>query len=325
MKKTTTKNVIVLGGAGYIGSHASHALADLGYTPIIVDNFCKGRKRLCGGFETINCDILDTAGLENIFATAKPCAVMHFAGLSEVGESVQKPALYYNNNTNGTACVLHAMKATSTNNLIFSSTAATYGLNDTGLFSEDTPVNPINPYGISKVNAENLIKESGIKALMLRYFNAAGAWPEKNIGELHDPETHLIPLILQTALGLRPDITVFGTDYNTKDGSCIRDYIHVRDIAAAHITGLEFLLDGGQTDFMNLGCAQGYSVLEIIENCKQITQTDFTVEYAPRRAGDPPVLIAVNNKIRDILGWQPAHDLNDIISSAWQWHKSLIT
>lgn len=324
MTANNKNNIVVLGGAGYIGSHACHELEQQGYTPVIIDNFSKGRIQLCSDFITKKIDILDTPALEKAFSLYKPLAVMHFAALSEIGESIEKPDSYLHNNVDGTSSVICAMKNANIDNLIFSSTAAVYGLNKTGTFSEKDETSPVNPYGLSKLKAERLIMNSGIRAIIFRYFNAAGAWPDKNIGEWHVPETHLIPLILQAALGQKKSIKVFGRDYRTKDGSCIRDFVHVRDIAHAHILGLKSLLNNGKTDVYNLGCNKGYSVLEIIEKCKAITNVNFMVENASKREGDPPILISSNKKIKKTLKWQPRYNLEDMISSAWLWHQGLI-
>ena len=321
--------ILVTGGAGYIGSHSVLALQKAGYEVIVLDNLVYGHKDLVETVlkaKLIVGDTCDRPLLDRVFAEHQIEAVMHFAAYAYVGESVTKPVKYYNNNVVGTLTLLEAMLEADINKFVFSSTCATYGVPDSVPIREEQPQNPINPYGATKLMVERILQDFSnaynFRSVCLRYFNAAGADPEGNLGEDHNPETHLIPLVLQTALGQRESISIFGTDYDTPDGSCIRDYIHVLDIAQAHILALKYLLQDGQTDVFNLGNGSGFSVKEVIEAARQITNREIKAEISDRRPGDPPALVGSGEKARKILGWQPAYsDLNDIIAHAWQWHQ----
>jgi UDP-glucose 4-epimerase len=323
------QTILVTGGAGYIGSHTVQALRKAGYEVIIVDNLVYGHQDLVENVlqtKLIIGDIGDRAFLDNLFANHAIAAVIHFAAYAYVGESVVNPAKYYGNNFVGTFTLLEAMRAASVNKIVFSSTCATYGEPKTIPIPEEHPQNPINPYGMSKLMVEKLLADFdtayGLKSVCFRYFNAAGADPEGRLGEDHSPETHLIPLILLTALGKRESISIFGTDYPTADGTCIRDYIHVSDLALAHVQGLEYLLADNQSQVFNLGNGNGFSVREIIEAARQITGKKIEVVESDRRAGDPPVLVGSSAKARKILSWQPQYpDIKDIIAHAWHWHQ----
>ncbi|MDJ0795839.1 MAG: UDP-glucose 4-epimerase GalE [Calothrix sp. MO_167.B12] len=324
--KTT---ILVTGGAGYIGSHTVLALKQAGYEVIVLDNLVYGHQDLVEKVlqvELIVGDISDRSLLDNLFQTRNITAVMHFSAYAYVGESVQEPAKYYNNNVVATLNLLEAMQAARINKFVFSSTCATYGVPDVVPITEDHPQNPINPYGASKLMVERILADFDVaynlKSVRFRYFNAAGADPEGRLGEDHTPETHLIPLVIFTALGKRESISIFGNDYPTPDGTCIRDYIHVTDLADAHILGLEYLLKGGDSEVFNLGNGYGFSVKKVIETTKQVTGKDIKIVECDRRPGDPPVLIGSAEKATNILGWQPQYSsLEDIIAHAWQWHQ----
>lgn len=321
--------ILVTGGAGYIGSHAVLALKNAGYNVLILDNLVYGHQEIVDQVLQVELVVGDTSDrplLDRIFATHNIAAVMHFAAYAYVGESVTDPAKYYHNNVVGTLTLLEAMVAANVKKFVFSSTCATYGIPQTIPLTEEHPQNPINPYGHSKLMVERILRDFDpaydFKSVSFRYFNAAGADPSGLIGEDHNPETHLIPLVLQTALGKRESISIFGTDYETPDGTCIRDYIHVNDLASAHILGLEYLLKGGNTDFLNLGNGAGFSVREVIETAEKITAKEIKVVESDRRPGDPPILVGSSAKAKKILGWsQKYSDLNHIISHAWQWHQ----
>lgn len=318
------KRIIVLGGAGYIGSHTCRALSHAGYDLLIIDNLSRGHCELCGSFRLEVIDILNTEALTSVFKEYKPAAVMHFAALIEVVESIKNPESFYRNNVDGTASVLRAMQAAGVDKIVFSSTAAVYGQpKHDGNIIENQPLAPINPYGESKLKAEKLIQmHTGISSVCLRYFNAAGSDENSAIGEAHFPESHLIPLVIHTALGMREKIVVYGGDYPTPDGSCVRDYIHVVDLVDAHMKALAYLLEGGQNLVCNLGTGNGASVREIIKSVQQITCVDFVVEEADRRLGDPAILIADNRLASSALKWAPCRGVKEIIQSAYQWHKS---
>jgi UDP-glucose 4-epimerase len=317
-------SILVAGGAGYIGSHVCKMLSNKGYDVIVYDNLSHGYKSFAKWGEFIPGDISDEQLLDNVFKHYNIEAVMHFCAYIEVGESVKDPQKYYINNVSNTVSLLKVMLKNNIKKFIFSSTAAVYGHPERIPIKEDDPKNPINPYGRSKWMVEQILedydKAYGLKSIRFRYFNAAGADEEAEIGEAHNPETHLIPLILDAALGVREDIKIFGTDYDTKDGTCIRDFIHVNDLADAHIKGLEYLLNGGETDYFNLGSGDGYSVREVIEAVKRVTKTNFKVVEADRRPGDPPYLIANSEKARKKLGWSPKYSLEEIIETAFKWH-----
>lgn len=320
--------ILVTGGAGYIGSHAVLALQRAGYGVIVLDNLVYGHRELVEEVlkvELIVGDTSDRALLDNLFATREIAAVMHFSAYAFVGESVTDPAKYYRNNVIGTLTLLEAMMAASIRKFVFSSTCATYGVPVAVPLTEDHPQNPINPYGATKLMVERILADFDaaydFKSVCFRYFNAAGADPTGLLGEDHNPETHLIPLVLQTALGKRESVSIFGTDYPTPDGTCIRDYIHVSDLADAHILGLEYLLQGGKTDAFNLGNGNGFSVKEVIEAAKAVTGKEIEVKVSDRRPGDPPALVGSSDKARKILGWQPQYpDIKEILSHAWTWH-----
>ncbi|MBB6097607.1 UDP-arabinose 4-epimerase [Deinobacterium chartae] len=317
--------ILVTGGAGYIGSHACKALAAAGYTPVTFDNLEYGHEWATqwGPFE--HGDLQDPERLREVLQIHRPAAVMHFAAYTYVGESVQEPGKYYRNNVGGTLNLLEAMRETGVKIMVFSSTCATYGPPERLPLTEDHPQRPISPYGRTKLVVEGMLGDfeaaCGLRWAALRYFNASGADPEGQIGEDHDPETHLIPLILDAAAGLRPAITVFGEDYDTPDGTAIRDYIHVTDLADAHVLALKRLLEGGPSAAYNLGNGQGFSVREVIQAAERVTGRPIPVEVGPRRAGDPPRLVGDATKARNELGWTPRYaDLEVILQTAWNWH-----
>ncbi len=318
--------VLVTGGAGYIGAHACKALSRAGYTPIAYDNLVYGHRSAVKWGPLEEGDISDRRRLETVMREYKPGAIMHFAAYAYVGESVEKPSKYYCNNVAGTLMLLETMRSCGIDKMIFSSTCATYGMPEQIPIPEDHPQNPINPYGRSKLMVEWMLKDFAaaynIKYVSLRYFNAAGADPGAEIGEDHDPETHLIPLVLDAASGKRAQIEIFGTDYETPDGTCIRDYIHVTDLADAHLLALEYLISGGNSDVLNLGNGNGFSVREVIAAALKITGCDIPYLESDRRPGDPPVLIGSSNRIKKKLGWRPLYDsLGAIIETAWRWHQ----
>jgi len=325
---SSQKSVLVTGGAGYIGAHACQTLAGAGYTPITYDNLVYGHPQSVKWGPLVEGDIGDHRRLETVLKRYKPIAVMHFAAYAYVGESVANPAKYYRNNVAGTLTLLESMRNCGIHNIIFSSTCATYGMPEQIPIGEDHPQNPINPYGRSKLIIEWILQDFAtaydFRFVSLRYFNAAGADPNADIGEDHNPETHLIPLILDVALDRRNELKIFGTDYDTPDGTCIRDYIHVCDLADAHLLALEYLRDGGQSNVFNLGNGNGFSVKEVLAAASEITGHKISCIESERRPGDPPVLIGSSDKIRKTLGWDPRHDtLEKIIETAWGWHKKL--
>lgn len=321
--------ILVTGGAGYIGSHAVLALKQAGYNVVIFDNLEYGHQELVDsvlGVELFVGDTRDRSSLDRVFATHKIDAVMHFAAYIAVGESVEKPGMYYENNVVGTLNLLEAMRAANIHKLVFSSTCAVYGIPETTPIVEDCPFAPISPYATSKLMVENILSDFdtayGFKSVRFRYFNASGADPSGLLGEDHTPETHLVPLVLFAAMGKREHISVYGTDYPTPDGTCIRDYIHVQDLATAHVLGLGYLLTGGDSQVFNLGNGNGYSVKEVIETAKQVTGKEIKVVYGDRRAGDPSILVGSSDRVRKVLGWNPEFPkLEDIIAHAWQWHQ----
>jgi len=319
--------ILVTGGAGYIGSHTVAALLEQGREVVVIDNLQTGHREALLGGKLYEGDLRDKPLLAKLFAENEIEAVIHFAANSLVGESMKDPVKYFDNNVYGTLCLLDAMDQANVRKIVFSSTAATYGEPEKVPIEERDPTRPTNVYGETKLTMERMMawfdQVLGIKYVSLRYFNAAGAHESGKIGEDHRPESHLIPLIIQAALGQRPSIQVFGDDYNTGDGTCIRDYIHVSDLADAHLRAVDHLLSGGESDVFNLGNGQGFSVKEVIETVKQVTGRDFPVVISPRRAGDPAVLIASSDKARRVLGWNPTRNkLSSIIESAWQWHSS---
>jgi UDP-arabinose 4-epimerase len=318
------KAVLVTGGAGYIGSHACKALAAAGYLPVALDNMVYGHEWAVRWGPLVKGDILDRACLDAALQRFKPAAVMHFAAYAYVGESVADPGKYYRNNLVGSLNLLEAMRDSGVARLVFSSTCATYGVPHTQPVAEDHPQNPVNPYGASKFMVERLLRDfdaaHGLRSIALRYFNAAGADPAAELGESHDPETHLIPLALDVAAGTRPEITVFGSDYPTRDGTCVRDYIHVSDLAQAHVLALQALESGHAGGAYNLGNGQGFTVNEVLAAVRAVTGRAITVRYGPPRPGDPPSLVGDAARIRDELAWQPAFAaLPTIIETAWRW------
>lgn len=320
-------NVLVAGGAGYIGSHVCKMLTRKGYNVIIYDNLSHGYEFLAKYGKFILGDIGDKRQLDLVFKNYKIDVVMHFCAYIEVGESVQNPRKYYVNNLYHAINLFDTMLENGVNKLIFSSTAAVYGMPENVPIDEEEPKNPINPYGRTKWMIEQVLKDysdaHGFKYVAFRYFNAAGADPEGELGEAHEPETHLIPLVLDAALGIRKSIKIFGTDYPTPDGTCIRDYIHVNDLATAHIKGIEYLMNGNESNYFNLGNGTGFSVREIIDTVKKVTGKNFEVEEVERRPGDPAILIAKSDKARKILNWTPEYGIEDIVKHAWEWHKKL--
>jgi UDP-glucose 4-epimerase len=321
--------VLVTGGAGYIGSHAVLALQQAGYDPIVLDNLVYGHRELVDDVlkvELIEGDTNDRALLDRLFASRPIDAVMHFAAYAYVGESVTTPDKYYRNNVVGTLTLLEAMKEAGIDKFVFSSTCATYGIPETIPIPEDHPQNPINPYGMTKLMVERILSDFdrayNLRSVCFRYFNAAGAHSEGLLGEDHDPETHLIPLTLFAALGKRHSISIFGTDYPTPDGTCVRDYIHVLDLADAHVLGFKYLLQGGKSETFNLGNGSGFSVKEVIDTAREVTGREIKAVECDRRPGDPPSLVGTSEKARQMLGWSPEHsELREIITHAWRWHQ----
>jgi len=316
--------VLVVGGAGYIGSHMVKMLLGAGHTVITLDNLSSGHRDAVLGGSFVEGDLADTECLNRVFEQHKPEAVMHFASYIQVGESVRKPDIYYRNNVTNTLNLLDAMLKFDVKKFIFSSTAAVFGEPDYVPIDEAHPNRPLNPYGRSKWMIEQVLadydKAFDLRSVCLRYFNAAGADPEGQLGERHDPETHLIPLILQAASGRRDNIQVFGRDYDTPDGTCIRDYIHIVDLCSAHLAALEYLNQGGVSDRFNLGNGSGFSVQEVIDAVQNVSGKQVTVLNGPRREGDPARLVADAKRARSILAWQPTYTaLDTIVSHAWQW------
>ncbi len=319
--------ILIVGGAGYIGSHNVRLFLDRGYDVVIVDNLNTGHiSAVDKRAKFYKCDIRDKEQLKSIFEKEQPDGVIHFAALSLVGVSMKQPLEYFSNNVYGMQILLEVMKETNVNKIVFSSSAATYGDVEKMPITEDTPTNPINPYGETKLMMEKMMKwcdlAYGIKYVSLRYFNAAGAYDDGSIGEDHNPETHLIPIILQVPLGKRDHISVFGDDYDTRDGTCIRDYIHIMDLADAHVRAIEYLLKGGESQIFNLGTGDGQSVNEMIVAAEKAVGKPIKKEYAGRRAGDPARLIASNKKAKEILGWEPKYSLDKIMQTAWLFHKT---
>ncbi|MBL7995655.1 UDP-glucose 4-epimerase GalE [bacterium] len=323
----TNSTILVTGGAGYIGSHAVRQLKKAGHSTVVLDNLVYGHKEFVDSNELITGDLSDKHLLTKIFSKNKIAAVMHFAAYALVGESVANPSKYYQNNVACTLNLLDAMIEHDVKKIIFSSTCATYGEPVEIPIGENHPQSPINPYGRTKLAVETILRDYDtayeLKSVCLRYFNAAGADPDGGIGEDHDPETHLIPLVLDAALQIRPAITVFGHDYPTEDGTCIRDYIHVTDLADAHLLALTYLSKTNKSDVFNLGNGNGFSVDQVIETAKTITGRAIPVTRGARRAGDPAVLIGSSEKARRVLGWKPKfNSLDQIVSTAWNWHQS---
>ncbi len=316
--------ILVTGGAGYIGSHTVKQLIKNNYDVVVLDNLSRGHKEAVHSkAKLLNCDLLNYDNLLNTLKNEKIDAVIHFAAFAYVGESTEKPDIYYRNNVVGSYNLINAVKELAIKYFIFSSTCSVYGNPLQIPISEEESIKPINPYAKTKKAVEFLLEDFteayDLKYVILRYFNAAGSDPEAQIGESHDPETHLIPLVINTALGKRDKIKVFGNDYNTPDGTCIRDYIHVDDLADAHIKALEYLVNGGKCEVFNLGTGEGYSVLDIINAVENITNLKVNYEIVERRAGDPAILVADNKKAIEILNWNPKYNLNDIITTAYKW------
>lgn len=322
------KNILVIGGAGYIGSHTVKLLIDMGYNVIIYDNLSKGHKEVADilNVKLIVGDLGDRQKLKEVFETEKIDIVMHFAAFIEVGESVIDPGKYYENNVAKVINLLNQMVESNIKYFVFSSTAATFGEPVEKTISETHPQKPINPYGMSKLMVEHILKDFekayNLKSVILRYFNAAGADIEGMIGESHSPESHLIPLVMQAAKGVRDSIKIYGTDYDTFDKTCIRDYIHVYDLALAHILSMEKMVSENTSQDYNLGNGTGYSVREIIDTVKKVSNVDFKVVEEQRRAGDPAILIANPTKIISNLNFRAKYNLDDIIKSAWEWEKN---
>ncbi|HHV17784.1 MAG TPA: UDP-glucose 4-epimerase GalE [Thermoanaerobacterales bacterium] len=322
------KKVLVSGGAGYIGSHVVKLLGKKGFDVLVYDNLSTGNRSSVLSGKLVEGDMLDIDGLRSVMSDFRPDAVMHFAAKIVVPESVKFPMKYYTNNVLGTLNVLRVMKEFDVNKFIFSSTAAVYGEPEEMPINETMSFAPINPYGKSKAIVEEVLKDcsmsEGLKYIALRYFNVAGADPEGELGETKKDATHLITMCVRTAAGKRDKLSVFGTDYPTSDGTCVRDYIHVMDLADAHILALEHLLSGGESNVFNCGYGKGYSVQEVVTEAKNATGVDFAVEYTERRAGDPPELVADSTKIKHTLGWKPKYDdLGFIIKTAWEWERNI--
>lgn len=320
-----TRRVLVCGGAGYIGSHMAKWLAAHGVEPVVLDNLSTGHREAVRFGPLVEADLLDPASLDAAFAAGPFEAVMHFCARSLVGESVQQPLTYYQNNVAGTLNLLQAMQRHGVDRIVFSSTAAVFGEPVAAAIDEDHPKTPINPYGASKLMVERMLADAaqayGLRSVTLRYFNAAGASADGDIGEAHTPETHLIPNVLRAALGDGCRLKVFGDDWPTSDGTCVRDYIHVDDLAQAHWLALDHMAAHGGAHAFNLGNGRGFSVREVIAAAEAASGRTVAFDIAPRRAGDPAVLVAASDRARDVLGWSPRHaDLAEIIDSAWRWH-----
>ena len=324
------QTILVTGGAGYIGSHAVSALKKAGYEVIILDNLSYGHQEIVDDVLKVKLIVGDTSDrdvLDKLFTDYKIDAVMHFAAYIAVGESVKEPGKYYRNNVASTLNLLEAMLAHGINKIVFSSTCAVYGMPKQVPMTENHPHSPLSPYAASKDMVEQILRDFdtafNLKSVAFRYFNACGADPSGLLGEDHYPETHLIPLALLTALKKRESLYIFGTDYDTPDGTCVRDYIHVNDLADAHVLGLKYLLSGGESDVFNLGNGNGFSVREVIETAREITGLEIPAIESDRRAGDAPILVGSSKKVKDKLGWNPNYaDLKKIISHAWQWHQT---
>lgn len=322
-------NVLIVGGAGYIGSHTNKLLHQIGFHTIVLDNLSRGHRELVRWGTFMYGDLENKTLLQDIFRKYSIDAVMHFSAFAYVGESYNNPAIYYQNNVSNTINLLNTMLEHDVKKFIFSSSCAIFGEPQYLPIDENHPKNPINPYGWSKLMVEKILDDYdrayGLKYVSLRYFNAAGADPDGEIGEIHRPETHLIPLVIEAALGRKEDVEVFGNDYDTKDGTCVRDYIHVSDLADAHYRALDWLIKGNKSEVFNLGNGKGFSVREIIDAVRGHSKTDFKVGNISRRLGDPAILIGSSEKAKELLGWDPKFtDINDIIKTAWEWHKKII-
>ncbi|WP_341232905.1 UDP-glucose 4-epimerase GalE [uncultured Sulfitobacter sp.] len=320
-------NVLVTGGAGYIGSHACKALAAAGFTPVTFDNFVTGWRDAVKFGPMVEGDLLNRAEIDAAFAEYKPVAVMHFAALSQVGDSMVQPGLYWRNNVQGSLNLIEAAVAANCKNFVFSSTCATYGDHDNVVLDENTVQLPINAYGASKRAIEDILRDfevaHGLKNVIFRYFNVAGADPDGEVGEFHQPETHLVPLMLDAIDGKRDALTIFGTDYDTPDGTCIRDYVHVCDLIDAHVLGLNWLLDGKPSRVFNLGTGTGFSVREVIDRSREVTNRAVPIKEGARRPGDCTKLVSGSTRAAAELGWAPKRStMSQMISDAWRWHQT---
>ena len=320
--------ILITGGAGYIGSHTCKALARTGYEPVVFDNLCRGHAHAVRWGPLVEGDLLDRESLAEAFRRYRPASVLHFAAFAYVGESVQDPLRYYRNNMQGSLNLIEAMLAHDCRRIVLSSTCAVYGEADGDGITEDHSLAPINPYGRSKLMVEQMLRDSdsaySLRSVALRYFNAAGSDPEGDVGEEHDPEIHLIPLVLQAATSIRGGVDIYGTDYATPDGTAIRDYTHVSDLADAHVAALAYLESGGATIPLNLGTGTGYSVREVIECARRVTDRPSVTRETPRRPGDPPMLVAKASRANATLGWRPRFtSLDDIVETAWSWQLRL--
>lgn len=329
MTKTMTDEIVlVTGGAGYVGSHCCLALAEAGFRPVVYDNLTNGRAEAVQWGPLEEGDIRDGARLDEVFARHKPVAVLHFAALIEVGESVMAPGKFYANNVAGALTLIEAARRAGVGKMVFSSTCATYGEPVYLPMDEAHSQAPLNPYGRTKLMIEQALADydvfAGFRSVSLRYFNAAGADEAGRIGEAHEPETHAIPLALQTILGLRSGFKLFGDDYETRDGTAVRDYVHVSDLADAHVRALRYLLNGGETTVFNLGTGDGTTVRELIAAIQRVTNRPFPIEVASRRAGDAPCLVADSRRAQAVLGWSPRRSLDDIVRTAWRWHAAQV-
>jgi len=321
------ENVLVTGGAGYIGSHACKALAAAGFTPVTFDNFVTGWRDAVKFGPMVEGDLLNRAEIDAAFAEYKPVAVMHFAALSQVGDSMVQPGLYWRNNVQGSLNLIEAAVADNCKNFVFSSTCATYGDHDNVVLDENTVQLPINAYGASKRAIEDILRDfevaHGLKNVIFRYFNVAGADPDGEVGEFHQPETHLVPLMLDAIDGKRDALTIFGTDYDTPDGTCIRDYVHVCDLIDAHVLGLSWLLDGKPSRVFNLGTGTGFSVREVIDRSREVTNRAVPIKEGARRPGDCTKLVSGSTRAAAELGWAPKRStMSQMISDAWRWHQT---
>jgi UDP-glucose 4-epimerase len=321
-------NILVAGGAGYIGAHTCLDLFAKGFTPVVYDNLSNGHAEFVKWGKLEIGDIRDRRRLDEVLAKHKPQAIIHFAAAIEVNESVRDPGRYYENNVGGTITLLRAAQAAGIDKIVFSSTCATYGMPLSIPMDEGHPQSPLNPYGQSKLIVEQILRDldryQGLHSVILRYFNAAGADPEGKIGEWHSPETHAIPIALEAALGRRPYFQVLGTDYETRDGSCVRDFVHVLDLADAHTRAIEHLLNDGKSLALNLGTGHGTTVKELLDQVGRVVGKTIDVKYGPRRDGDSPALIADNTLAKRTIGWSPRHDLKSIIDTAWNWHSKYL-
>lgn len=318
--------ILVAGGAGYIGSHTCLRLAEAGFTPVVYDNLSNGWEAFVQWGPLEVGDVNDPVRLAEVFAKHKPVAVIHFAAFVEVAFSIAEPGAFYGTNVGGAITLIEAARKAGVNKLVFSSTCATYGPPVTLPMDETHPQAPLNPYGRSKLMVEQILRDmdryKGFRSVVLRYFNAAGADPEGRIGEKHEPETHAIPLAIAAARGERDKFTLYGSDYDTRDGTCIRDYVHVLDLADAHVSALKWLLDGKHSTAFNLGTGEGTSVRELVAAIERRSNRHFPLESVTRRDGDAPILVADSDKARALLGWTPRYGLDDIIQHAWAWHAN---